>query len=121
MILAGVLLKLGSFGVFRVRILFKLRMLVNTLSLWLVFSTLGGFVTLIQSDLKKLIAYRRVTHMTFMIVGLSAGAQLSLRRVIMLSLAHGWASIGLFASAGALRQGRFSRLGFLVFSEGKFF
>jgi NADH:ubiquinone oxidoreductase subunit 4 (subunit M) len=42
-----------------------------------------------QRDLKKLVAYRRVTHITFLIVGLSSGRKVIFITTVMVSLAHG--------------------------------
>lgn len=66
-----------------------------------------------QSDLKKFVAYRRVAHMTFMMVGLVSQRKLVFIRAIIMSLAHGWASIRIFGFVGARRHSVQSRLGAL--------
>lgn len=110
MVLAGLLLKLGSYGV--VRILYLLPFLRKgwIVAPWLITAGLRGVITLAQSDIKKLIAYRRVAHMTFIIVGAISNSKLIIMRVIMISLAHSWASIGIFSRAGRVSTGRSSRL-----------
>jgi hypothetical protein len=57
--------------------------------------------------------------MTFIIVGLASIRKLRIVRVLLLSLAHGWASIGIFAIAGKLRHSINSRLGNLMGPEVK--
>jgi NADH:ubiquinone oxidoreductase subunit 4 (subunit M) len=65
---SGLLLKLGSYGATRITsvINFKLS-LAWCSSAWVILSLLSGIITFIQTDLKKIIAYRRVTHITLMI------------------------------------------------------
>lgn len=117
-VLAGVLLKLGSYGVYRIIIIIIIR-IKNLFFFWLFTSIISRVLTLTQSDTKKLVAYSRVTHMTFFILGLRLNKSLILV-LIILSLAHGWASISIFLYAGALRHARHSRLGFLIKRETKF-
>jgi NADH:ubiquinone oxidoreductase subunit 4 (subunit M) len=72
-----------------------------------------------QTDVKKLVAYRRVSHITFIILGLVSRNKTLFLRVLILSLAHGWASMGIFAGAGLISQTSSSRLGILASIEGK--
>ncbi len=118
MVLAGVLLKLGSYGVYRIIILIRIR-LKHFCGFWLIASIFSRLLTFMQSDTKKLVAYRRVTHITFLILGLLINKRLRLI-LILVSLAHGWASIGIFIMAGVLRHATNSRLGFLIKIEAKF-
>ena len=72
-ILAGVLLKLGSYGLLRVfPVLFKFGFRFGVV--WVALSLVGGlFVSLIcirQTDLKSLIAYSSVAHMSIVIGGI---------------------------------------------------
>jgi len=46
-------------------------------------------VTYIQSDIKKLVAYSRVTHITFLLVALATSRKVILLRTLLLSLSHG--------------------------------
>lgn len=116
-ILAGLLLKLGSYGV--LRIVFLRSFSTITSLFWLLCSLFSSILTFCQRDVKKLVAYRRVTHITFLIVGLSLINKIILFIVILTSLAHGWASIIIFASAGAVRITSSSRLNFLLTREYK--
>jgi NADH:ubiquinone oxidoreductase subunit 4 (subunit M) len=88
-VLAGVLLKLGSYGVFRVVTTFFLKKLYSISRFWLILSLLARTITFFQSDIKKLIAYRRVTHITFIMVALCNLNKFIYFAVILLSLAHG--------------------------------
>jgi len=117
-VLAGLLLKLGGYGIIRLYFLFT--NFVNFyLGLWILRTVLASILTSMQSDVKKLIAYRRVTHITFMVIGLLSRRKVAFIRMALLSLAHGWASIGIFFSGGTLRQSVLSRLGILLASESR--
>lgn len=109
MILAGLLLKLGRYGVVRISSLFPKGIFLSG-KIWLRLAIVRRLVTSLQSDSKKLIAYRSVTHITFILVGLITNSKLVFLRAILVSLAHGWASIAIFAIAGLLRNSRTSRL-----------
>jgi len=121
-ILAGILLKLGSYGAARVTYFFLLRTSWSRVSrIWIILALTSRLVTFIQRDLKKLVAYRRVTHITFIVVGLVTRSKLLLGRVILISLSHGWAAIALFSRVGTLRNSTNSRIGFLSGSETSLF
>lgn len=117
-ILAGLLLKLGSYGIVRLFFLFNMSViLIWRRGLWILLASVSRVITLIQSDLKKFVAYRRVAHITFIIIGLVRERKLIFIRAVIMSLAHGWASIGIFMVAGAVRQNRQSRLRLLSARE----
>lgn len=119
-ILAGLLLKLGSYGALRIVLLSELSFFLKSLSLlWLVTTICRRTITIIQRDIKKLVAYRRVSHMTFLIVGLSSRRKSIFMVTIIVSLAHGWASIGIFARAGIFSHAVHSRLRKLFRPETK--
>src|SRR5436190_13440754 len=106
--LAGILLKLGTYGILR----FCLPMLPDAsalcmpIILWLavVGIVYGALVSLVQTDLKKLIAYSSVSHMGFVILGFFALNQLSLQGGILQMINHGLSSAGLFAVVGMIYQ-----------------
>lgn len=121
-VLAGMLLKLGRYGAARIVNLFVWGFRSSWVSSgWIILAFASSLVTFIQRDLKKMVAYRSVTHITFIIVGLISGTKLILVSVVLVSLAHGWAAIGLFARAGTLRHSSSSRLGTLLGSETTLF
>nr|AVN67739.1 NADH dehydrogenase subunit 4 [Eurycotis opaca] len=102
MILAGVLLKLGGYGLLRVFVV-----LTNYYSLfnyiWISISLMGGvIVSLIcmrQTDLKSLIAYSSVAHMGIVIGGLMTLSYWGFVSSFTLMIAHGLCSSGLFCLA----------------------
>nr|URX53366.1 NADH dehydrogenase subunit 4 [Glyptotermes fuscus] len=101
MILAGVLLKLGGYGLLRV-----FPILVNFFSMgyiWVSISLVGGFlVSLIcmrQTDLKSLIAYSSVAHMGIVIGGIMTMNYWGFCGSFTLMIAHGLCSSGLFCLA----------------------
>jgi len=117
-VLAGLLLKLGSYGVIRVFYLFRRLVIIPWRGLfWLILSLIRRFLTIIQTDVKKLVAYSRVTHITFMILGITTNSKFIILRVVILSLAHGWASMGIFEGAGSISHRSSSRLNYFLTSE----
>nr|YP_010373767.1 NADH dehydrogenase subunit 4 [Ninus insignis]UPI55268.1 NADH dehydrogenase subunit 4 [Ninus insignis] len=122
MILAGVLLKLGGYGMLRVfNFLYKYYSL-NII--WIVISLLGsmivGFMCLCQVDIKSMIAYSSVAHMGLVIAGLMTCNKVGLWGSFLIMLGHGICSSGLFALANMLYERTYSRSilinkGFMVF------
>lgn len=53
------------------------------------FTIVRSFITFIQSDIKKIVAYSSVTHITFMMLGAVVLSKLIFLRILILSLAHG--------------------------------
>uniref|UniRef100_A0AB39A6R2 NADH-ubiquinone oxidoreductase chain 4 n=1 Tax=Harnischia angularis TaxID=3231395 RepID=A0AB39A6R2_9DIPT len=99
MILAGVLLKLGGYGLIRVfSIILNISMKLNIF--WIVLSLVGGFlvsiVCLRQIDLKALVAYSSVAHMSLVIGGLMVLLSWGWGFSYSLMIAHGLCSSGLF-------------------------
>nr|AVN68283.1 NADH dehydrogenase subunit 4 [Rhyparobia grandis] len=101
MILAGILLKLGGYGLLRVYMM--LMKLVSLNFIWLSISLIGGvLVSLIcmrQTDLKSLIAYSSVAHMGIVIGGLMTLMYWGFCGSYALMIAHGLCSSGLFCLA----------------------
>jgi NADH-quinone oxidoreductase subunit M len=103
-ILAGVLLKMGGYGFLR----FSLPMLpeasvyfaplVFGLSVIAVIYT--SLVALVQTDMKKLIAYSSVAHMGFVTIGVFAATQQAVQGAIFQMLSHGVGSAALFLCVG---------------------
>lgn len=101
-ILAGILLKLGGYGLLRIfPYIIKLGIKFNYL--WILVSLLGGFlirlICLCQLDLKSLIAYSSVAHMGIVLRGLITLILWGLTRSFTLIIAHGLCSSGLFCLA----------------------
>ncbi|MEP2736321.1 MAG: NADH-quinone oxidoreductase subunit M [Erythrobacter sp.] len=105
-ILAGVLLKMGGYGFIR----FSLPMFPEASAqfVWLVFilSMIAviytSLVALVQSDMKKLIAYSSVAHMAIVTVGLFAFNVQGLEGAMIVMLSHGLVSGALFLCVGVI-------------------
>lgn len=105
-ILAGILLKLGAYGMLRFLLKFTPD-LVNYYSQFvnvLCVSTLvyASLLAYRQTHLKKLIAYSSIAHMTFVVVAFFNPSVNTLKGALILMFAHGLSSAGLFICAGHL-------------------
>lgn len=105
-ILAGVLLKLGGYGFLR----FSLPMFPEASSQfgWLILSLSAiaviytSLVALVQSDMKKLIAYSSVAHMAIVTIGLFAFNRQGIEGAMVVMLSHGLVSAALFLCVGVI-------------------
>nr|UAV86100.1 NADH dehydrogenase subunit 4 [Philus pallescens] len=102
MILAGIMLKLGGYGLMRLMILFlELGIKVNLV--FIVISLVGGFIVSLicirQSDMKSLIAYSSVAHMGLVLGGIMTLNVWGFWGSLVLMVAHGLCSSGLFCLA----------------------
>nr|QXG19410.1 NADH dehydrogenase subunit 4 [Drosophila navojoa] len=102
MILAGIMLKLGGYGMLRVLNVLQLMNLKYSF-IWISISLVGGvlvsLVCLRQTDLKSLIAYSSVAHMGIVLAGLLTMTYWGLSGSYSLMIAHGLCSSGLFCLA----------------------
>ena len=105
-ILAGVLLKMGGYGFIR----FSLPMFPEASNIYipLVFVLSGiavvytSLVALVQTDMKKLIAYSSVAHMAFVTFGLFAFNRQGIEGAMIVMLGHGLVSGALFLCVGVV-------------------
>lgn len=98
MVLAGVLLKLGAYGLLLFLPLIKINYLLSIyFVLALLGSSLRALVCLRQGDIKLLIAYSSVVHMGVVILGFIRGTELGYSCGLMIVLAHGLRSPFIFA------------------------
>jgi len=104
MILAGVLLKLGGFGLIRFIDLIALRGIFIVAPLFLFFIVFVTAVCCFQSDLKRIIAYSSVSHIIAIPLLFLWGRALSIKRLIMIMVFHGLCSPGLFLLVGVVRN-----------------
>nr|YP_009185913.1 NADH dehydrogenase subunit 4 [Oxypoda acuminata]ALO70805.1 NADH dehydrogenase subunit 4 [Oxypoda acuminata] len=116
MILAGVMLKLGGYGM--MRMIFIFMFLSNSFNyIIIVIGLMGGvFVSLIclrQSDMKSLIAYSSVAHMGLVLSGIMTMNYWGLCGSLSMMLAHGLCSSGLFCLANICYERLHSRSLFL--------
>ncbi|YP_009054352.1 NADH dehydrogenase subunit 4 (mitochondrion) [Papilio polytes] len=99
MILAGIMLKLGGYGLLRILILFqKINMKYNLI--WMIISLLGGlYISLncfCQVDMKSLIAYSSVAHMSLVICGIMTMNYWGYLGSYVMMIGHGLCSSGMF-------------------------
>jgi len=112
-ILAGVLLKMGTYGLIRFAFpLFpdaalQLAPILGWLSV--IGIVYGALVAMVQPDMKKLVAYSSVSHMGFIVLGICASNQQGMQGAIYQMLNHGISTGGLFLIVGMLSDRRHTR------------
>ncbi len=112
-LLAGVLLKLGTYGLLR----FGLQLfpdawasLSTGLAIWAVVSVLyGAFNAIAQRDMKKMVAYSSVAHMGYILLAAAAATPLSLAAAVLQMVSHGLISALLFFLVGVVYKKTGSR------------
>jgi NADH-quinone oxidoreductase subunit M len=113
-ILAGVLLKMGTFGFFRYAMpLFPdaaLRFRPAIAVLAVIGIIYGALMSLVQKDMKRLVAYSSVSHLGFMMLGLMALTAEGLTGGVYQMLNHGVSTGALFLLVGMLYERRHTRL-----------
>jgi NADH-quinone oxidoreductase subunit M len=110
MILAGVLLKMGGYGIVRIaypicpEAAYVLAFPVALLGVWNIIY--GAFAAMAQTDFKRLVAYSSVSHMGYVILGIAAwGAaeqnwSMAMNGAMFQMIAHGLSSAGMFFLVG---------------------
>jgi NADH-quinone oxidoreductase subunit M len=113
-ILAGVMLKMGGYGLIRMAFPLFPEAALYFAPLLAVLSVIaivyGALVAMVQPDLKKLVAYSSVSHMGFVVLGVSAMNPQGLQGASFQMLAHGVSTGALFAIVGMLSDRRHTRL-----------
>nr|QJH88500.1 Nad4 [Pterocladiophila hemisphaerica] len=113
-ILAGILLKLGSYGFLRILLPIFPEASIYFAPFILVLSLLNiiyaSLVTLRQIDLKKIIAYSSIAHMGFVTAGIFTFNLKGLEGSIFLMIGHGLVSSGLFICIGILYDRYLTRI-----------
>jgi NADH-quinone oxidoreductase subunit M len=107
-VLAGVLLKLGTYGIY----LFVLPMVPLAVVLWAptigVLAVIGvlyaALICWVQDDVKKLIAYSSVSHLGFCVLGLFALNPLGLQGAVLYMINHGLSTGALFFLIGMMYE-----------------
>jgi NADH-quinone oxidoreductase subunit M len=108
MILAGVLLKMGGYGLIRMAYPFFPGVVTNStvgyviVALALISIVYGAFVAMAQTDFKKLVAYSSVSHMGFVTLGLQSLTPEGMNGAMYMMLAHGTISAMLFMVVGVI-------------------
>lgn len=108
MILAGLLLKTGAYGLFRFAMPFfptQAQHVSTLLGILGVAGILyGGLLAFAQTDLKRLVAYTSVSHMGFVLLGISAGNRIAFQGAIIEMIAHALSTGALFFLVGAVQE-----------------
>lgn len=106
MLLAGILLKMGAYGMLRFCFGFLpeagqvLAPYIGVLAVINIVYTAG--VALVQEDMKKLIAYSSVSHMGFVLLGLASLNAIGFNGAVFVMFSHGLVSAALFMCVGTL-------------------
>jgi NADH-quinone oxidoreductase subunit M len=107
-ILAGVLLKTGAYGLIRFAVpLFpeaSMQFAPFAMALAAISILYCAKVAFAQTDIKRLIAYTSVSHMGFVLLGIYAWNEQALQGAVMTMLAHGLSAAALFMLAGGLQH-----------------
>ena len=113
-ILAGVLLKMGTYGLLRFNLgLFpemsrKFAPIMITLAI--VGIIYGALVAMVQPDVKRLVAYSSVSHMGFVVLGLFSFTDLGMQGALYQMLNHGVSTGALFLFVGMIYERRHTRI-----------
>src|SRR5438067_1426520 len=114
-ILAGVLLKMGTYGLIRFSLpLFPSVAMHPTVRFWMIVLSIigiiyGALVSLMQKDMKKLVAYSSVSHLGFCTLGIFALNPLGLSGSVLQQINHGISTGALFLIVGVLYERRHTR------------
>ncbi|HKO60529.1 MAG TPA: NADH-quinone oxidoreductase subunit M [Pyrinomonadaceae bacterium] len=112
-ILAGVLLKMGTYGLLRFNLaLFpdmsrKFAPVMITLAI--IGIIYGALVAMVQPDVKRLVAYSSVSHMGFVVLGLFSFTELGMQGALYQMLNHGVSTGALFLFVGFIYERRHTR------------
>jgi NADH-quinone oxidoreductase subunit M len=113
-ILAGVLLKMGTYGLLRFNFgLFpnasrQLAPLMITLAV--IGIIYGALVAMVQPDVKRLVAYSSVSHMGFVVLGLFSFTEQGMQGALYQMLSHGVSTGALFLFVGMIYERRHTRM-----------
>ncbi len=113
-ILAGVLLKMGTYGLLRFNLTFfpaashKLAPVIITLAI--IGIIYGALVAMVQPDVKRLVAYSSVSHMGFVVLGLFSFTEQGLQGALYQMLNHGVSTGALFLLVGMIYERRHTRM-----------
>jgi NADH-quinone oxidoreductase subunit M len=115
-ILAGILLKLGTYGFLRIALPFfpgvAMYPWVRTaiIVLAVIGVIYGSLVALVQPDIKKLVAYSSVAHLGFVMLGIFALTVESVQGALMVMIGHGLSTGALFLLVGIIYERSHTRL-----------
>jgi len=114
-ILAGILLKMGTYGFLRFALPFFPQVALSpavsagVVSLAVIGIVYGALVAMVQPDFKKLVAYSSVSHLGFVMLGIWALTLQSIQGAVLIMISHGISTGALFFLAGMLYERRHTR------------
>jgi NADH-quinone oxidoreductase subunit M len=112
-ILAGVLLKMGTYGLLRFNLGLFPDMSRNfapvMITLAIIGIIYGALVAMVQPDVKRLVAYSSVSHMGFVVLGLFSFTELGMQGALYQMLNHGVSTGALFLFVGFIYERRHTR------------
>jgi NADH-quinone oxidoreductase subunit M len=108
LILAGLLLKTGAYGIIRF-VLPMFPQAATDIAWWaMLFGVIGivygAMLAFAQTDIKRLVAYTSVSHMGFVLLGIFAFNEIAMQGVVMQMVTHGISTGALFVLAGMLKE-----------------
>ncbi len=113
-ILAGVLLKMGTYGLMRFNLPFFPDISQKAAPWVMGFAVVGiiygALVAMVQPDMKKLVAYSSVSHLGFVVLGIFAFTELGMQGALYQMLSHGISTGALFLCVGMIYERRHTRL-----------
>lgn len=113
-ILAGVLLKMGTYGLLRFCLPFFPNVAQSYAGLFAVIAVIGiiygALVARVQADAKSLVAYSSISHLGFVVLGLFAFTAEALQGAVIQMINHGLSTGALFLLVGMLYERRHTRL-----------
>jgi NADH-quinone oxidoreductase subunit M len=113
-ILAGVLLKMGTYGFIRFNLpLFaeaSIKMMPFMCSLAVIGIIYGALVAMVQTDMKKLVAYSSVSHLGFVMLGIFSMTEEGMQGAIIQMINHGLSTGALFLLVGMIYDRTHTRL-----------
>jgi NADH-quinone oxidoreductase subunit M len=113
-ILAGVLLKMGTYGLLRFNLaLFPAASRAFApyiITLAVIGIIYGALVAMVQPDVKRLVAYSSVSHMGFVVLGLFSFTELGMQGALYQMLNHGVSTGALFLIVGMIYERRHTRM-----------
>ena len=113
-ILAGVLLKMGTYGLLRFNLGLFPEMARKLAPLLIVLAVIGiiygALVAMVQPDVKRLVAYSSVSHMGFVVLGIFSFTELGMQGALYQMLNHGVSTGALFLFVGMIYERRHTRL-----------
>ncbi len=112
-LLAGVLLKLGTYGLLRFNLPLFPEATVDAVPIMATLAVIGivygAVVAIVQSDLKKLVAYSSVSHLGFIVLGIFALTHAGLEGGVIQMVNHGLTTGALFLLVGMIYERRHTK------------